>query len=335
MGEFIIPGSDTVSGAINGNRYSDTKIRVGVVYEEIVGENSGETTYTVMVSVGSHDVPVTCVRMSRFGGAHNYEEYNLRAYEDAAGTGLNKPYSQRAGDVVVIAFLDGSARKGVILGGIRHSSRTEKLTANKTPAYISRFNGIEKTISEEGALTYTYRGSTPASEASLKTIPTGIPILEAVDDPIAAGSTFGFNEDGNFCATDGDAQSIVVNKDKLGGGNIVLTSGSTTVTLAGGAGGQEVTIDTVGDVTISTVKNVDISGLDISLNANKAIAIESKLGVSITSAGSELLDLIITLIDELGAVKVVAPMGPCTSLNETPMWLKVVAVKLKITSMMG
>lgn len=312
----------------------ETTIRLGVVSEEHPAGNTGETLYTVLVSMQGKDVPIVCVRMVRFGGLYNYEEYNPQIYNDSLGVGNNTPFAIRPGDSVVVAFLDGRTRKGIILGGIRHPARKEQLTASGKPAYISRINGIENKITEDGKFTVTYKGSSPLNDPQML-LPPGKPLVEVQDDPVKGGSNFGFDVDGNFNINDGDSQNIIVSRDNIQGGNIKIVSGTTTITIAGGLSTQEVTIDTKGDISLSALKNITAEGLDISLSAKKTIAIEAKLGISITAKGNELLDLLTQLIDEIGGLTVSSPVGPCSPIMGAPTWAKVTAVQAKLKLMMG
>lgn len=330
---FIIPGSDRPKpGTTRATRMMDNSIHVGVVHEELPAGNTGETYYVVMVTINGQDVPVTCTRISRFGGAHNYEEYSPRGYNDSLSTGLNTNFSQRAGDTVIVAFLDGIAKQGVILGGMRHPSRPQALE-DGGPAYKSRFNGIEKEITPDGSMTYTYKGIVPAPQLELP--PTGAVIAEPVDDPLKAGSTFGFDADGNFNIGDGDRQTIVMTRDSTVGGNLVITSGTTVITIAGGTTTQTVEVSTKGNISLDATKDIAASGLSIELAAKTRCDIEAKTGLSLKSAGSELLDLISTLIDEIGSLTTTSPVGTCTPLLASPTWAKVVAVQVKLKLMMG
>ncbi|MDQ6989352.1 MAG: hypothetical protein Q9M19_05665 [Mariprofundaceae bacterium] len=305
---------------------------MGIVHEELPSGNTGETLYVVMVTINGQDVPITCTRMSRFGGAHNYEEYSLRGYNDSQGTGSNTNFSQRPGDTVIVAFLDGVAKQGVILGGIRHPSRPQSLE-DGSPAYKHRFNGIEKEITSDGAMTYTYKGIMPAEQ--LDSPPTGKLILGPEDDPDKAGSTFGFDADGNFNIGDGDRQAIVMTRDSAQGGNLVVTSGTTVITIAGGDKTQTVDISTKGNINLEAAKDATVAGSSMELSSETTFAIDAKTGLSITSAGGELLDLITTLIDELGTLIVTSPTGPCSPIMAAPTWTKVLLIQTKIKLMMG
>jgi len=330
---FIIPGSDRPhQGKTRATRMIDNSIHIGIVHEELPSGNTGETLYVVMVTVNGRDVPVTCTRMSRFGGVHNYEEYSPRGYNDAPGVGSNINFSQRPGDTVIVAFLDGIAKQGVILGGVRHPSRPQALE-DGGPAYKCRFNGIEKEITADGSLTYTYKGIVPAPQ--LLAPPTGKPIPEPIDDKKTAGSTFGFDADGNFNIGDGDRQTIVMTRDSAQGGNLVITSGTTVITIAGGNTTQTFEVSTKGNIGLDAAKDVTVSGLSMELSSKSTFAIDAKTGLSITSAGSELLDLLTKLIDELGTLTVVSPVGTCTPIMSAPTWAKVLLIKTKMKLMMG
>lgn len=330
---YIVPGSDRPKmGANRATRLTDSSIHAGVVHEELPAGNTGETLYVVMVTVNGQDTPVTCTRLSRFGGVHNYEEYSLRGYLDTIGTGHNVNYSQRPGDTVIVAFLDGVSKQGVILGGIRHGAR-EQVLEDGDPAYKSRFNGVEKEITATGSLAYTYRGLLPAPQLLLP--PTGAQIQEFIEDPIKAGSTFGFDEDGNFNIGDGDSQTILMTRDSILGGNLVITSGTTEITIAGGSATQTFEVSTKGTISLDATQDVTISGLSMDMSSNTSVSIEAKTGLTIKSAGSELLDLLSTLIDELGALILTSPVGPCSPLMAAPTWAKVAAVQVKLKLMMG
>lgn len=329
---FIVPGSDRpVEGRKRATRVLDSSIHTGVVHEELPAGNTGETLYVVMVTLHGLDVPITCTRMSRWGGAHNYEEYSPRGYEDPQSIGIGINFSQRPGDVVIVAFMDGVAKQGVILGGVRHPSRPQALL-DGGPAYKSRFNGIEKEITADGSLAYTYKGIT--EELALNLPPSGKVIPEPIDDEVKAGSTFGFDVDGNFNIGDGDRQTIVMTRESEKGGNLVITSGTTTVTIAGGDEAKTVEVSTEGTISLTAMEDITVSGKSLSLTSESTYAIEAK-GLSITAGGNELLDLITTLVDEIGSLAATSPVGPCTPLMSAPTWAKVTAVQAKIKAMMG
>lgn len=330
---YIISGSDRPKpGVTRATTMIDSSVHLGVVHEELAPGNTGETLYVVMVTLDGQDVPITCSRMHRFGGAHNYEEFTLRGYNDSSGEGRNKNFSQRPGDVVVVAFLDGVAKQGLILGGIRHPSRKQEITPSDI-AYKSRFNGIETEIKKDGSASWTYKGI--VEEPALALPPTGTPIPPVKDDEEKAGSTFGFDVDGNFNISDGDRQSILIKRNAKEGGDITITSGTTVIKIAGGDNTQTIDLTTKGNVGIAAEKDISITSKGLKIDSSKKIEIKASSGLSIESAGAELLDQLVTLIDELGTLIVTSPVGPCSALQAAPTWAKVTAVQTKIKKMIG
>ena len=57
--------------------------------------------------------------------------------------------------------------------------------------------------------------------------------------------------------------------------------------------------------------------------------------VAIGKDGIELLDELAKLVDALGLVIPISPVGPCTSLKSSPNWPQVEAVKAKIKEITG
>jgi hypothetical protein len=57
--------------------------------------------------------------------------------------------------------------------------------------------------------------------------------------------------------------------------------------------------------------------------------------VAIGKEGAELLDQLAKLIDKMGMIKPISPVGPCVPLMATPEWPDVEAVKAKIKEITG
>jgi hypothetical protein len=57
--------------------------------------------------------------------------------------------------------------------------------------------------------------------------------------------------------------------------------------------------------------------------------------VAIGTAEVELLEQLAKLIDKLGAVAPISPVGPCTPLMATPQWPDVMAIQAKIKQITG
>ena len=312
------------------NEY-DHSIRIGMVREEIT-LSDGTTKYLVEVASGGRQIPVSCFLLTKWGGVYNFEEYRVRPWVRKFPTGFLPPasaglYEYRAGDVVLVAYMEGQGREGVILGGLKHPARDE-ITKSGNIEYISRFNGLETQIRKDGSYKVEFKG-TPISEVGLELPPTGAALPEPVYNPLIAGSYYGFDKDGSYVVSDGD-QFIKIIKKKLSG-SIVIVSGNNRIDL----GGNPI----LADMGITTDK-MAIDSLSFSLKATKNITAKA-LQVSIKGTqmaiGSdqfELFDGLIKLIDGLGTLTVTSPVGTCTPLMAAPTWAaQILPLRIMIQTM--
>jgi len=331
---YTVSEFDKAIGSMDYGGFQNHAIMTGIVVEEVEPKNTGETEYLVLANHRGNQVPMYCRRMSGIGGAHNYEEYNLHGYTESPIEKEQK-FKNLAGDTVIVAALSGNMSNGIILGGIRHPAREEVLEANGKSAYSCRINGILKEIDEDGALTFKFLGNFSANEAILST-PAGLPIQEFQEYPTKAGTFFGFDADGNFEASDGDSVSIKLTRGSTANvGDIAITAGSTTVTLAGNSGTQEVTISTEGEITISSDDNMTANAEEITINANKSMKLEAEKSMNLVSNGVDLVELLVELLDELGLTIVTSPNGPCSKFNEAPTWSKIQSIQDKLKKHVG
>jgi hypothetical protein len=314
--------------------HSDSSIRVGIVREERILESG--IVYMVEVLVNGKQVPVSCTVMSKWGGAHNYEEQTLRPWLNGFPSGMLLPasagqYKGRSGDVVLVAYLNGQSREGVILGGLSHPARKSKLKG-KSIAYISEFNGLERSITDDGSYKVTFKGYAPTNDATLKIPPTGVEILPPLYNPLTGGSYYGFNNKGSFIASDGK-QFLKINKNLISG-SIILKSGSVQMELGGNAA--------LGAFSVQAAKSVMDFKTSASIKATTGLALQS-LQVSIkgtqVAIGNdqfELFDGLIKLIDALGSLVVTSPVGTCTPLMSAPTWTtQILPLKIKISMLKG
>ena len=309
----------------------DGAVRLGIVREE-VEEKDGTTKYLVEVFMSGNQVPVMCDIMSRFGGAYNYEEYRPKGWARNTVGGLLSPttassYTLRDGDSVLVAFLDGKSREGVILGSIRHPARKEKIDKKKQ-AYISSFNGLETSIDDTGAYTVKFNG-TPTQD--LAPIQPGVPITDPIYNPLIAGSYFGFSADGSYTVSDG-SQFVKIVKNPISG-SITLCSGKNKVVLGGNPalGETSVTTDTFAVKSLSTsikaVKDIKAEALQVSIKGTQ---------MAIGNDVFELFDGLGQLIDGLGTLIVTSPVGLCTPLSAAPTWASaILPLKIKIATIKG
>lgn len=315
-------------------RQKDDSIRVGIVREEV--ETPQGTRYIVEVLTGGKQVPVSCTVMTRFGGAHNYEEFKPRSWLSGFPSGALLPasagkYAARSGDVVLVAYLDGKSREGVILGGITHGARKEKLAKGEI-GYISEFNGLETQVREDGSYKVTFKGK-PINAALLKIPPTGINVPSPVYNPLITGSYFGFDANGSYVVSDGSDQFIKIFKSSLTRATIIK-SGGNMLELGG---------NLIKSVTsMKTDEIVLEASLNASLKANNEVTLQGlqfsakALKFAIGNDQFELMDGLIQLVDAIGEVTVTSPVGTCTPIMASPQWAaKVLPLKIKMMLVKG
>lgn len=325
----IIPDAHAIAAYTS----KDDSIRVGIVREERTLED-GSTRYVVEVFMDGRQVPVSCVLMSRFGGIYNFEEYRIRPWGKVK-TGVLPPgtagkYSHRSGDTVVVAFLNGTAREGVILGGLRHPGREEDTTPGNIE-YLSRFNGLETQVRTDGSYKVLFKGA--ATNEKLLDAPLGTPIAPPIYNPLTAGSYFGFSSNGSFVATD-SKQFIKIDKN-LTSGAIIISSGKSTIELGGNAAIGTTTIKTDNIVMEASMKASIKSTLDMNFQSTKSISLKS-MQVAIGNDQIELIDGLIQLIDAIGQTVVTSPVGTCTPIMAAPSWASsVIPLKVKLSILKG
>src|SRR5690606_2811389 len=102
----------------------------------------------------------------------------------------------KAGDAVLVAFLNGEAREAVILGGLIHPARKSTLDITKGPQYISEFNGVETSINNDGEYKLTFK-AVPTNAKKLDDKPSS-KIPAPTYDTKVGGSFFWFDKTGSI-----------------------------------------------------------------------------------------------------------------------------------------
>ena len=332
MGDYIVRDSSVIPNthAFAAHIEKDTCVRIGIVREVREGADK-QPIYMVEVLMDGKMVIVGCTLMTRFGGAHNFEEYQVRPWTftgaEIALPTAGAEYKTRAGDVVVVAYLNGKSREGVILGGIRHDSRKPKLKKGSI-GYLSEFNGLETSIKEDGTYKVTFKGYSINNVAALSTPPKGFAVLPPVYNKAIGGSFFGFDSKGSYIVSDGalipGPQFIKINKNPLTG-SIILKSGSAVIELGGNLA--------IPNFSVKAGAGVMDFATTASIKSNLSMAVESKLfsikatSIAIGNSSFELMKGLSDLIDALGTVIVTSPVGTCTPLSASPTWIQVLNFK--------
>lgn len=334
--DYIVRDSSILPsiGARKATQERDSSIRIGIVRE--MKETEEGPIYSVEVFMEGKVAIVGCTAMTKWGGAHNFEEYKLRSWLHTAPELLPPPvawseYKNKSGDVVVVAFLSGKSKEGIILGCINHNSRQPKLK-DESIAYLSEFNGLETSIRDDGTYKVSFKGYTKANDPILKVPKPGVNVPAPIYNPLVGGSYFGFSSNGSYIASDGK-QSIKIHKN-IATGSIIISSGTSQLELGGNPA--------LGNFSVKTGKIVAEATTTASIKSTVGLALES-LQVSIkgtqVAIGSdqfELFDGLVQLIDALGSLVVTSPVGTCTPLMTAPTWAaQVLPLKIKIMMTKG
>jgi len=311
------------------HNHSDTQIRIGVIIRPLNEEDTNELRYLVEVYRLNSKLLVNCKMLRRFGGIYNYEDFVSRGYNIDDNKLEDSAFETKAGDVVVVAFLNGQARDGIILGGLNHAARKTSILAKDGPQYKSEFNGIEKSINKDGEYKVTFKGQ-PTNLNKLNDHPSS-QIQPPTYDEEKGTSYYKFSKDGSFEVSDNakkDTQSFKIDKTNgtieiLGGKiSLKLTKSTESVILKN----KETLVNTENKITVNTKIT--------QVNSSEKASIKSPK-IAIGKEGVELLDQLAKLIDALGKVMPISPVGPCTPLMSTGQWSQVEQIKAKIKEITG
>lgn len=317
--------SDTMQ-AVNKK---DGYIRMGQVLDVKQDTVSKEIKYLVEVWDRNDKIPVWCKLTSRFGGVYNYEEYSIRGYKSSPLSNISNIFANKAGDTVIVAFFNGESREGVILDGIKHPGRTSKLKVDDGPAYTSEFNGVETLINKDGEYSLTFKG-VPVNVALLKA-PSAAPIVPPIYNPATSGSFIKFDKTGSIEINDKAlALPLSIKLDKSGG-KIEIKAGMTELAMEKLT--QAVTLKS-NTLSIDSKLKIEAKTLQFSVDATASIKLKAKK-VAIGTDGIELFDQLIQLIDAIGKIQTISPVGPCTPLMTTTAWGAVTFIKGQLMAVKG
>lgn len=219
MDEYIVNDSSIYQdeGQYSALHKTNGSLKTGQVIKVNTRTETEELVFMVEVFVSGIKIPVPCSRTFRFGGVYNYEEFTYRAFNgqpEDEGTIGDETY--KPGDVVLVAFLDGDAREGIIIGGLNHPGRKNKFKDDSI-VYASEFNGIETTINIDGEYRQTFKGQ-PTNLDLLNDTPSGEEIPEAEYDEEVGSSYWEWDKTGSYTLTDNATEKpIKINIDKPGG----------------------------------------------------------------------------------------------------------------------
>ena len=311
--------------------FEDAKIRVGIVRTVIYDDlQENDIRYIVEVNDNSVQIPITCVEMQKYGGVFSFEEFIYQDYEPAKGPANQGPYTTKAGDVVVVAYLNGDAREGIILGALKHPSRKRVLTEGDGTAYVSNFNGMQTQVNSDGEYTLTFLGI-PTNISKLAVPPNGSPVPAPTYDAKIGTSFFQFDKTGSITLSDNATslpQSMKIDK---AAGTVTTTAGKLILALDKNS---ETAMLTSKVLNINSETSITANTKTFKLSATTSAAIKAPK-VAIGSEAVELLDQLVKLVDALGQQTFMSPVGPCAPAMSAPQWSMVAKIQAAINSIKG
>ena len=313
------------SATVRKNAY----IHLGIVKEVHREKTTTELRFLVEIRFNGDPIEVNARMMTKFGGIYNYEDIVPHGYKIQDLPDLTNDFAAKAGDTVVVGFLNGESRDAIILGGMFHPGRKSIIPVDDGPQYKSEFNGIETQINKDGEWTLTFKG-VPLN-APLLNIKPGPKLLPPTYDKIIGSTYMKLDKMGGWQINDNSAalpQSIVIDKTS---GSLTLTSGLAKIAMDKMSNAIDVKTQ---DLSITAIKSISQKTVQFSVEAVASAKIKS-LKVAIGMDGIELLAELAKLVDALGKVQTISPVGPCTPLAATPQWIAVEVVKAKIQQITG
>ena len=202
-------GTDSFSG--HDHNYKNFGIKAGIIincYEADDKKNLSQSVPEYDVAVieqnenASQNVITyqNCPAAEMFGGISDFFEFKYRKQTKTDKKGNEKTFNLQNGSQVLIACLNGSAEKAVIIGALKHPKRKSKLTKDAEHSMAGEFNGISVNIDKEGALSISFKGATDTD---------GKPLKEKI-----GGSYLKIEKDGSLSFGDGNKETIRLDKDK-------------------------------------------------------------------------------------------------------------------------
>lgn len=307
----------------------DPFLRIGIVKKVYREERTSDIKYLVEIQDRNDSIEVNARMLRKFGGVFNYEDFVDHGYKFDDKPDPTRAFDAKAGDAVLVAFLNGEAREAVILGGLIHPARKSTLDITKGPQYVSEFNGVETSINNDGEYKLTFK-AVPTNVKKLDEKPQAKLPAPTYDDKIG-GSFFQFDKTGSIELNDKDKNGIQNLRIDKKEGTITINSGKISLKMTKKEEKVELKCKVL---NVTADDKITEKTKEYSLDASKSTKIKSPK-VAIGKEGIELLDQLFQLVESLGKVTPISPVGPCTPLMSTPQWPQVQQVQSKIKEITG
>jgi len=326
MSQIIRDSSIWKTPISNLSNKEQNRIDMGIVIGERYSKELDCVLYLVETYQGHKRAVMSCTQMTKSGDIYNYEEIKLRNQSKKNLQDASLAFKTRLGEMVLIACIGGIDNSGVIIGSIKHPGRALKLTT-KDMAYASEYNGLETTIDKDGAYKIKFQGA----PTNLKDARDGSKLAPPKYDDKTSGSYLSFDKTGSFTLTDAakeKSQTIKIDKQN---GFTTIVSGDISMTMDKKS--KKISIKCE-EKTIEANKKMVIKTPEFSVDSSKSVKIRGQK-IAIGYGGNELLEILSNLIDEIGQLVIISPVGTCTPIQGTATWPKILLLKNKISSIKG
>lgn len=275
--------TDHFSG--HDHNYKNFAIKMGVVincYEADDKKNLSQSIPEYDVAVieqnenASQNVITyqNCPAAELFGGISDFFEFRYRKQTKTDKKGNEKTFNLQNGSQVLIACLNGSSEKAVIIGALKHPKRKSKLTKDAGHSMAGEFNGISVNVDKNGALSIGFKGATDIE---------GKPLDEKV-----GGSFLKIEKDGSIAISDGNKELIRLDKTKK------------TISVQSE---KEMSLSTEDSLNLSSKKDTNQSMAKWSVKATGSVSMSGEK-FDINSKGDFTIKASSFSIDSEGSVKV-------------------------------
>jgi hypothetical protein len=286
LNSSLMSVSDSEKMSAFNTTYKNFGLKAGVVVEVYETDDERNISglvpeYDVLVIEQSEDRETSviryknCISADSFGSVADFFEFRYRKNEKKDSKDKGNPIKQN-GALVMMLCLDGSAEKGVILGGMRHPSRKEHLTKDKGLHMHGEYNGLNFEVNKQGAFKVTFKGpkdndgkyiNEEAGGTFLKIDEKGSVEIEAdVEDFFKINKP---NGDITVGASRDIGMKSARNMSLNSGGDFNLSvDGSGSFGIEGKA---DVTIGSTFDLDISAAMSISVGSLDINSDGPTSI----------------------------------------------------------------
>jgi phage gp45-like len=310
----------------NLSNKEQNRIDIGIVIEERYSKELDSILYLVETYQAHRRTIISCTQMIKVGDVYNYEEIKLRSQSKKNIKNSSMAFQTRLGEMVLVACVGGVDNSGIIIGSVRHPGRALKLTT-KDMAYASEYNGLETTIDKDGAYKIKFQG-TPTN---LKDARDGSKLAPPKYDDKTSGSYLSFDKTGSFILTDASKEKPQTIKIDKQNGFMTIVSGDISMTMDKKS--KKISIKCEEKI-VEANKKMSIKTPEFSIDSSKSVKIKGQK-IAIGYGGNELLEILSNLIDEIGQLVIISPVGTCTPIQGTATWPKILLLKNKISSIKG